>query len=124
MRTIICAILCFTILLCNCQKEDQNGALGGFWRVIQVTHTDSAKIESGEKSLFWRVQLNLMQFGSEYARFQQKDDSLYVWLIGKYKNCLKEYGMFRSDESFLILHLDRNSMALESDSARVRLKKF
>lgn len=123
-RKAISLLLCITTLLCSCQKEDRNGDLGGFWKVMQLTPANKAGIDCKEKSLFWRVQLQLLQIGGEYARFGHSGDSLHLQLIGSYNSCLKDYGVYKKDESYAVLYLDRNGMTLKSDSAEIRFKKF
>ena len=123
-RKAISLLLCITALLCSCQKEDKNGNLGGFWKVMQLTPANKAGIDCKEKALFWRVQLQLMQIGEVYARFEHAGDSLNLQIIGSYNSALREYGVYKKDESFAVLHLDRNGMTLKSDSTVIRFKKF
>ena len=111
-------------LLCSCQKEDENGDLGGFWKIMERTDSKGVTTDTKEESLFWRVQLKLMQINNTYARFQHTADSLFVQLIDHNGNGLKHFGIYNKEERFAVEHLDRNGMILKSDSARIRFRKF
>lgn len=117
-------------LLCACQKEDDNGDFGGFWKVMQVEHHSGEVIDLKEESYFWRVQLDLLQFGDSYrgvvfGRFQFAGDSLNVQLLEHRNKDHRKYGIYNNDdERYYVEKLNRNSMILQSDSARVVFRKF
>ena len=124
MKKSIFILLCLTALT-SCQKEDQNGDLGGFWKLqlIELTDNDSV-INTREKSRFWAVQLDLIQIGSGKGRFQHIKDSLYIQMITM-PHSPNNYGFFNpKDERFGVLHLDRNGMILRSNKATLTFKKF
>ena len=51
-----------TLLTVSCQKADDNGELGAFWKLLEVEHhADTSKSDHRQQSLFMAVQLNLMQ---------------------------------------------------------------
>lgn len=124
MKKIIYTLLAVAILA-SCQKEDHNGDLGGYWKLMQVELTaDSTVINNRNKSLFWAVQLDLIQIGEGKGRFQHVKDSLFVQLITLPKEP-QRYGLFNpEDERFGVLHLDRNGMILRSKDATLTFKKF
>jgi hypothetical protein len=120
------AILLFGLIaLVSCQKEDENGDLGGFWKLqqIELSENDSV-INTRSESRFWAVQLNLIKVGDAKGRFQHVGDSLYIQMITQTSK-LEDYGLFNpKDERFKVLHLDRNGMVLKSEKAILTLKKF
>ena len=124
MKKAVFTILCGVALLCGCQKEDKNGELGGFWKIMETVDSNGMVADAKEESLFWRVQLKLMQIDRVYARFQYKGDSLFVQLIDHNGKGLKKYGIYGKEERFYVEHLDRNGMVLRSDSVRIRFRKF
>ena len=79
-------ILLVSFFTASCQKVEDNGELGAFWKLLEVEHhADASKSDHRQQSLFMAVQLNLMQFcgeGLHYARFQHCGDSLFVQMIG------------------------------------------
>ena len=124
MKRAIFIILTATTILCSCQKEDRNGDLGGFWKIMERTVSNGVTTDTKEESLFWRVQLNLMKIAHSYARFQHTSDSLFVQFIDHNGKGLENYGMYKREERFAVEHLDRNGMILKSDSVRIRFRKF
>ena len=80
------ASLLFLFLVASCQKADDNGELGGFWKLMDIEYAASGdKVDCRENSYFMAVQLDLMQLrgnGSCYARFQHRGDSLFIQMIG------------------------------------------
>lgn len=124
MKKII-FILSLTLFLCNCQKEDDNGDLGGFWKLMEITDKDGNTENTKEKSLFWRVQLDLIQIGEEFGRFQHTGDSLFIRMIYAKGDVLKDYGIYEAeDERFKVLHLNRKVMTLQSKQVKLQFRKF
>ena len=121
----IAILLLGVIFFTSCQKEDDNGDLGGFWKLqqIELSENDSIINTRGE-SRFWAVQLDLMEIGGAKGRFQHVGDSLFVQMITQTSE-LEGYGLYNpKDERFKVLHLDRNGMVLQSNKATLTLKKF
>ena len=118
-------LLITATLLIACQKEDENGELGGFWKLMQVEEArDGNIINTRDYSLFWAVQLDLIQMGYGNGRFQHIKDSLFIQMITLPSNP-QDYGLYNpKDERFGILHLDRNGMILRSMDATLTFKKF
>ena len=124
----------FILLVClftaSCQKADDNGSLGAFWKLLEVErHADASKSDLRQQSLFMAVQLNLMQFsgnGSHYARFQHCGDSLFIQMIGgdADKKLLESFGMNGQEQRFFIQCLNKNSLILQSGYSTLRFKKF
>lgn len=111
-------------LFCSCQKEDKNGDLGGFWKIMERVDSKGVTTDTKEESLFWAVQLKLLRIGNTYARFQHTGDSLFVQLIDHNGKRLTPYGIYKKEERFAVEHLDRNGMILKSDSVKLRFRKF
>lgn len=124
MKKIIFILLGITMLV-SCQKEDKNGDLGGFWKLMQIELSESdSVINKKQESYFWSIQLELIQIGDGKGRFQHVGDSLYVQMIIMPK-MPEEYGLFKpSNERFGVIHLDRSRMVLRSMDATLTLKKF
>ena len=60
MRKIIFLLLAM-VAFTACQKEDENGDLGGFWKLLQINEANAdAPIDVTEESRFWGIQLNLI----------------------------------------------------------------
>ncbi len=125
MKKIIYIIL-FTTILCSCQKEDKNGDLGGFWKLMEIAHSDGNIENTKEDSRFWRVQLNLIEIGEhQFGRFQHTGDSLFIQMIHAKGDKLKDYGIFNAeDERFEVQHLNRSRMTLKSKYAKLQFRKF
>ena len=122
--------LIFAILLTvSCQKADDNGELGAFWKLFEVEyHSDASKSDHRQQSLFLAVQLNLMQFscnGLHYARFQHQGDSLFIQIIGDADDgFLENFGLDGPELRFSIEKLNRNSLVLKSEYSTLYFKKF
>lgn len=121
----ILAILFATTLIAACQKEDDNGDLGGFWKLMKIEQqTDGTIINTRDSSMFWAVQLDLIQIDTGKGRFQHIKDSLFIQMITIPENP-QRYGLFNpTDERFGVLHLDCNGMILRSKDVSLTLKKF
>ena len=118
-----------TLLAVSCQKADDNGELGAFWKLLEVEyHADASKSDHRQQSLFLAVQLNLMQFscnGLHYARFQHQGDSLFIQIIGDADDgFLENFGLDGPELRFLIEKLNRNSLVLKSEYSTLYFKKF
>lgn len=124
MKKIIFILLGITMLV-SCQKEDKNGDLGGFWKLMQIELSENdSVINKKQESYFWSIQLELIQIGDGKGRFQHVGDSLYVQMIIMPKKP-EEYGLFNpGNERFGVIHLDRSRMVLRSMDATLTLKKF
>lgn len=95
------------------------------WRLTEIVKSDGSITDTKEKNYFWKVQLELIKIGGQFGRFQNTGDSLFIQMIDPNCPSLKKYGIYNnSNEKFKILHLDRNGMRLQSDSVRLRFRKF
>ena len=117
------------LLTVSCQKADDNGELGAFWKLLEVEyHADTSKSDHRQESLFMAVQLNLMQFsgcGLHYARFRHQDDSLFVQIISDAdEEFFENFGLYGPELRFLIEKLNRNSLILKSEYSTLYFKKF
>lgn len=123
-------ILIFAALLSSCQKADDNGDLGGFWKLLKIEEfAADTVIITKDIDRFWSIQLDLLvTTGDAKGRFQHVGDSLYVQMLtrpyGKIKS-LREVGIYNpDDERFEVLYLGRSKMMLRSDSAFLEFRKF
>lgn len=123
-------LLFASLFAASCQKADDNGYLGAFWKLLEVEHhADASKSDHRQQNLFMAVQLNLMQFSGEglhYARFQHCGDSLFIQMIGgdADKKLLDSFGMNGQEQRFFIKCLNKNSLILQSEYSTLRFKKF
>lgn len=131
-------IFLFAVVVSSCQKADDNGDLGGFWKLLKIEDfTSATTIDTKEYKRFWSIQLRVLATSSEddnsysYAyggkgRFQHVGDSLYVQMITiSPSSDLKKVGLYNpKDERFEIVHLNRDKMILRSDSALLEFRKF
>lgn len=128
MKKIFILFLMATTFIA-CQKEDENGDLGGFWKLLEIEETGAAPINVAEESRFWGIQLNLLEIrfsedNAHYCRFQNAGDSLFVQTINDNTN-LEAYGIYEnSNERYAILHLSDRSMVLRSKYAKLTFRKF
>ena len=119
-----------SLFTASCQKADDNGNLGAFWKLLEVEyHADASQSDHRQQSLFMAVQLNLMQFSSEglhYARFQHCGDSLFVQMIGgdADKKLLDSFGMNGQEQRFFVQTLNGNRLVLKSEYSTLHFKKY
>ncbi len=125
MKKSIFLLFILSLLICSCQKEDKNGDFGGMWKLLEIVKSDGTTTDTKENQYFWKVQLELIKIGSQFGRFQNTGDSLFIQMIDPKCPSLKKYGIYNNaDERFKILHLDRNGMTLQSSSVKLRFRKF
>ena len=129
MKKII-LILLATATFIACQKEDDNGDLGGFWKLLEIEEVNSTTpINVADESRFWCIQLDLLeirlsQYDRHYSRFQHVGDSLFVQTINDNTD-LSAYGIYNnSNERYGVLHLNSKSMVLRSKYAKLTFRKF
>ena len=124
MKKIIFLLLGIT-LFASCQKEDDNGDLGGNWKLTQIEDFENDKIiDKKMEDRFWAIQLDLIQIGNGKGRFQHVNDSLFVQMIYK-TNEPEEYGLYDQENArYGVEHLSRKSMVLRSKYAELKFRKF
>lgn len=125
MKRLIYIVLGVALLV-SCQKEDKNGDLGGFWKLMQIEEVaNDSIIVTRDKDLFWSIQLNLLTTtNGGKGRFQHTGDSLYIQMIHTPMNA-REIGMYNpKNERFGVQHLDRNGMVLQSKDVVLTFRKF
>ena len=125
MKKIIYLTLAISLLV-SCQKEDKNGDLGGFWKLLQIEeHEKDTIIVTREKDLFWSIQLNLLTTtNGGKGRFQHTGDSLYIQMIYN-PGTAREIGMYNpKDERFGVKSLSRSRMILQSKEVTLTFRKF
>lgn len=123
-------IILSAALLASCQKADDNGDLGGFWKLLQIEElkNDSCIDKSGE-DCFWAIQLRMITANRNggvigKGRFQHIGDSLFVQMIQKPGNG-KSVGLYSPDnERFCVNRLTSKSMVLQSNSVILTFRKF
>ena len=124
------ASLFFLFFVLSCQKADNNGDLGGFWKLMEVESVaNGSKNDLRQRSYFMSIQLELMQLrggDSHFARFQHSGDSLFVQMIGgnAEETLLQSFGMNGQEQRFCVKKLNRKSLILQSDFSILRFKKF
>lgn len=122
---ILCTLLC-TTLLASCQKADDNGDLGGFWKLLKIEElaNDTIIDKSGEDR-FWSIQLRMITTNNGgKGRFQHIEDSLFIQMPQKPRDS-KDVGMYTPDnERFGVNKLTDRSMILQSSEVRLTFRKF
>lgn len=132
-------VLIIPFLLFSCDKQDDNGRLGGLWQMKEWKSLPSGQVVAGkEDRIFYSVQLDLMKFqkiGDTEAsyflsRFSHRGDSLIIGTVYSRPNdsivsvsMLAPYGVPK-DGRFHIDHLSDHSLVLSSDSARLTFRKY
>lgn len=124
MKKIIFLLLGITVFA-SCQKEDDNGDLGGNWKLTQIEDFENDKIiDKKMEDRFWAIQLDLIQIGNGKGRFQHVNDSLFVQMIYKTSKP-EEYGLYDQENArYGVEHLSRKSMVLRSKYAELKFRKF
>lgn len=123
-------IILSAALLASCQKADDNGDLGGFWKLLQIEELkNDTIIDKKEESCFWAIQLRMITANRNggvigKGRFQHTGDSLFVQMIQETGNG-KSVGLYSPDnERFFVNRLTGKSMVLQSDSVILTFRKF
>lgn len=132
-------VLFLPFVLFSCDKEDDNGRLGGLWQMKEWKAVPSGEIKATkEDRIFYSVQLDLMKFqkigdtGSDYflSRFSHKGDSLIIGTVYSRPkdsivsvSLLAPYGV-PADGRFHIDHLSDHTLVLSSDSALLTFRKY
>ena len=113
MKKIIFLLLGIA-LFASCQKEDDNGDLGGNWKLTQIEDfaTDSI-IDKRMEDRFWAIQLDLIQIGNGKGRFQHVNDSLFVQMIRKTDALGKRAGGFRRKHVLINAFISDRAVGVE-----------
>lgn len=135
MKRIIYILLAVALVI-SCQKADDNGDLGGFWKLLEIEDVATGVVENTkEYKRFWCVQLDLLATMSEdddsyncnyggKGRFQHVGDSLFIQMIEK-RTDLTKVGIFNPEnERFGVVLLNRDKMILRSDKVQLSFRKF
>ena len=82
MKRIIYILLCITLVI-SCQKADDNGDLGGWWKLMQIEEIENDTIiDKSNEDCFWAIQLEMITTNNGgKGRFQHIGDSLFVQMI-------------------------------------------
>lgn len=129
MKKAIYALLC-TILLASCQKADDNGDLGGFWKLLQIEEfCNDTIIDKSNEDCFWAIQLRMITANTESGviakgRFQHVEDSLFIQMTQRPSDC-RDVGMYNPEnERFGVNKLTNKRMILQSNEVRLTFRKF
>lgn len=137
MKKIIYIFLA-VVLASSCQKADDNGDLGGFWKLLKIEDfaTDMTT-DTKEYKRFWSIQLDVLATSSEdddsyyynyggKGRFQHVGDSLFVQMVTvSPKSDLKKVGLYNpQDERYGVVLLNKDKMILRSKYALLEFRKF
>lgn len=128
MKKILIFLLA-AISFTACQKEDENGELGGFWKIMEIEEEGMPPISTINEKRFWGIQLHLLEIrvteeDKHYCRFQHVGDSLFVQTIDDDYD-LRAYGIYKNgNERYGVLHLNSKSMILRSKYAKITFRKF
>ena len=125
MKKVLYIILCAT-LLTSCQKADDNGDLGGWWKLLEIEELENdTVIDKRNEDCFWAIQLQMITTSNDgKGRFQHIGDSLFVQLLHNPGNA-NDVGMYNPDnERFCVEKLTNKSMILQSEKVRLKFRKF
>lgn len=137
MKKIIYIFLA-VILASSCQKADDNGDLGGFWKLLKIEDfATGMTTDTKEYKRFWSIQLDVLATSSEdddsynynyggKGRFQHVGDSLFVQMVTvSPKSDLKKVGLYNpQDERYGVVLLNKDKMILRSKYALLEFRKF
>ncbi len=125
MKKIIYILLC-AFLVTSCQKADNNGDLGGFWKLLKIEElNNNTTIAKHNEDRFWAIQLSLIttNVGGK-GRFQHTGDSLFIQMKEKPQDP-KSFGFYNpDDEHFAVNKLTKKAMILQSDEVILTFRKF
>ena len=125
MKKIIYILLC-TALFTSCQKADDNGDLGGWWKLLQIEEINNDTIiDKSNEDRFWAIQLRMIttKDGGK-GRFQHIGDSLFIQMKQLPKDS-KASGLYNPEnERFGINKLTNKRMILQSEEVILTLRKF
>ena len=125
MKKIIYILLC-TTLFASCQKADDNGDLGGWWKLLQIEEINNDTIiDKSNEDCFWAIQLRMIttKDGGK-GRFQHIGDSLFVQMKQMPKDS-KASGLYNPEnERFGINKLTNKRMILQSEEVVLTFRKF
>ena len=125
MKKALYIILC-TTLLTSCQKADDNGDLGGWWKLLEIEELENGTvIDKRNEDCFWAIQLKLLVTSNGgKGRFQHIGDSLFIQLQ-EYSPETKNDGFYNPEnERFGVNKLTGKSMILQSEKVVLKLRKF
>lgn len=124
-------VVFITIGLFSCQKADDNGDLGGFWKLMSIQYLSNDSVENLKKeNRFMAIQLDLLALrngaSNRYARFNYNGDSLFIKMIDENvsKDFLNAFGMNGYEQSFLVEQLNNKKLVISSLFAKLTFKKF
>ena len=125
MKKALYIILCAT-LLTSCQKADDNGDLGGWWKLLQIEEMENGTIiDKRNEDCFWAIQLKLLVTSNGgKGRFQHTGDSLFIQLKD-IPTDIKNDGVYNPEnERFGVNTLTGKSMILQSEKVVLKFRKF
>ena len=125
MKKALYIILCAT-LLTSCQKADDNGDLGGWWKLLQIEELeDGTIIDKSNEDCFWAIQLRLLVTNNGgKGRFQHIGDSLFIQLQDIPLDS-KAVGFYNpKNERFGVNTLTGKRMILQSEKVVLKFRKF
>lgn len=125
MKKALYIILCAT-LLTSCQKADDNGDLGGWWKLLEIEELENGTIiDKRNEDCFWAIQLKLLVTSNGgKGRFQHTGDSLFIQLKD-IPTDIKNDGFYNPEnERFGVNTLTGKSMILQSEKVVLKFRKF
>ena len=125
MKRLVYTLLCAALFV-SCQKADENGDLGGWWKLLQIEEIgNDTVIDKRNEDCFWAIQLQMITTSNGgKGRFQHIGDSLYIQMTHNPDNT-KDVGIYTPDnERFGVEKLTNKSMILQSKKVRLKFRKF
>ena len=142
----VCAIAAF-VLTCSCESYLVNGNLDGLWQVQTIENKQTNEITDCKGDIYYSFQRNLIQLGYKYpnkpighvmhhyiSSFENFGDSLFIEgfhyqysdSTGPVNNIstLNKFGIYDSTTTFHIEELNKKSLILTSDKARITMRKY
>lgn len=138
-------ILAMTFMM-SCESYLIHGDLDGFWQVMDIENKETGAITDCNGDIYYSFQRELVlvtyilpnrpqgQIKENYiAYFTHEGDSIAmkdfrIYLDKKAKQAplekLEKFGLYTTFNTFYVENLDKSSLILDSDKARITLRKY
>lgn len=121
-------ILLFAALLCvltSCSEKFGYKHLDGMWQVQSITYMEGTT--EHPLDMYFSFQMNILEIrgsGMFAGRFDYTDGVIHSKFAGMTVEQAHAFGMKEAEQEFTVEKLNSNKLILQSDYARVELRKY